>query len=120
MRGSSIPHNSSGYRSGSGHNVGCGSIKSTTSRAIAGGSRHGTRTPHPSARISRAYRYGVEMTAFPAPTAYGSVPARNLRGVHVRRGVDVGGREEFDQLLLADGPIAEGDGLGDAQGPGPV
>ena len=41
---------------------------------MAAESLDGTRTPRPSARSSRAYRYGVETTALPVPTAYASVP----------------------------------------------
>src|SRR5204863_9238899 len=49
-------------------------IRLITSDAIALESLHGTRMPRPPASSSRAYVYGVEMTALPAPAAYASVP----------------------------------------------
>ena len=41
---------------------------------MAAGSPGGTSLPRPSARISEAYRYGVETEALPAAMAYERVP----------------------------------------------
>jgi hypothetical protein len=55
-----------------------------------------------------------------APRAHGvgERPGRALRGIQVRRDVDVGGAEELVQLFLADEPVVEDHVILDAEPPG--